>query len=105
MPEGITGNRERLRRTSDLMMTLAPNAYLAKLPKSGRYSVLSEWGFKEKSLRFRDLETPRRGWEFTDAELASVEANLRGEGPIPSEDATTTTTGAVPHEHLPRCEP
>ena len=60
------------------------------------HSVLSEWGVQEKSIRLPAVDTPRKAWEVTDAELASIEAILKGEGPIPSEDATTTTTGVWP---------
>jgi hypothetical protein len=38
------------------------------------HALLSEWEFKEKSIRVPSAETPRKGWEVTEAELAAVEA-------------------------------
>ena len=56
------------------------------------HGVLSSWEFREKSIRLPGLDTPRRAWEITDAELASIEARLDG---YPPEVATTTTTTAT----------
>jgi hypothetical protein len=41
------------------------------------HSVLSGWGFSERSIRLRDFDTPRRAWELTDEALAGVERTLR----------------------------
>ena len=57
------------------------------------HALLSEWEFKEKSIRVPSAETPRKGWEVTEAELAAVEHRLTDDG-IPSEQATTTTTNS-----------
>jgi hypothetical protein len=53
------------------------------------HGVLSGWAFREKSIRLLGFDTPRRAWEISDAELASVEGSLDGSSP---EVATTTTT-------------
>src|SRR5579872_3730968 len=42
------------------------------------HGILSEWGFSEKSIRLDGIETPRKAWEITDAEFATVEARLKG---------------------------
>src|SRR4029077_211147 len=36
------------------------------------HALLSEWEFKEKSIRVPSAETPRKGWEVTEAELIEL---------------------------------
>lgn len=54
-------------------------------------SLFREWGFEDKSLRLTGIDTPRKGWEITEAQLAAVDARLRADG-IPSDTSTTETT-------------
>ena len=63
---------------------------------SDLHGVLSSWGLEEKSMRLPGLDTPRRGWEITDAGLVTIEATLDDTG-IPPEMTTTTTTERGDH--------
>lgn len=40
-------------------------------------ALLKGWGFAEKSMRLEGIDTPRKGWELSDADLAPTEEKLR----------------------------
>lgn len=82
-PDGtVTGTTQQITETLRQVTTV---------DCSDLHGVLSSWGLEEKSMRLPGLDTPRRGWEITDAGLVTIEATLDDTG-IPSEMATTTTT-------------
>lgn len=60
------------------------------------HGVLSGWGFEERSKRLAGIETPRRAWEISDAELARVERSLAGGDPDELRTTTTTEPGEAP---------
>jgi hypothetical protein len=41
------------------------------------HGVLSSWGFREKSMRLDNIDTPRKAWDLADADLAPIEERLR----------------------------
>jgi len=41
------------------------------------HAVLTGWAFTEKSMRLQGIETPRKAWDLTDADLTQVEERLR----------------------------
>lgn len=74
-PEGtITGTTQQITE----MLRQVTNVDCSEL-----HGVLVGWGFTDKSMRLTGIDTPRKGWEITDRELATIETNLNGEGYSP----------------------